>query len=91
MSHPMQLQAAGSPMPLSHDVEEEFYKNVLDNQFFDLDRDGFHGLDNDLQVSVTSRLGGINGAFLNAKSNTLTTGSSKYDNTVPICHVYFRS
>ncbi|HET7283917.1 MAG TPA: hypothetical protein VFI70_04460, partial [Nitrososphaeraceae archaeon] len=77
---------AGSWKPnarVSHDVEEELYKNILDNPFFNLDRDGFRGLNNDLQVSVTSQIGGgINDTFRDPKNNTLQNKSSIYNNTV---------
>ena len=54
---------AGSWKPeanMSHKDLEEYYRNILGNPFFSLDRDGFHG-DNDLQVSIRSQLGGLDG------------------------------
>jgi len=67
---------------VSHDAEEEFYKNILDNSFFELDRDGFHGVDNDLQVSMTSQLGGLKGTFRDIKNNILPNESAIYNSTV---------
>lgn len=54
---------AGSWKPdanTSHNILEENLRNILGNPFFSLDRDGFHG-DNDLQVSISSQLGGLDG------------------------------
>jgi hypothetical protein len=45
---------------MSHKDLEEYYRNILGNPFFSLDRDGLYG-DNDLQVSVSSQLGGLDG------------------------------
>jgi len=42
----------------SHDSQEYDYQFITDNLAFNLDRDGFHD-DNDLVVSVTSQLGGL--------------------------------
>jgi hypothetical protein len=38
---------------------ESFYKTVVDSKGFNLDKDAFDGCDNDLLVSVTSQLGGL--------------------------------
>jgi hypothetical protein len=42
----------------SHDALEAFYKNILNSSTFSLEKDAFYD-NNDLQVSVTSQLGGI--------------------------------
>jgi len=60
---------AGSWKPdatTSYEIMEEYFRNILGNPFFSLDRDGFHE-DNDLQVSVSSQLGGLDGKHRGAK------------------------
>ena len=50
----------------SHFFEELLYKNILYNPLFNLDITGFDGSslgNNDLQVSITSQGGGLNGKF----------------------------
>ncbi len=54
---------AGSWKPdatMSQKVLEEYYRNILGDPSFSLDKDGFNG-ENDLQVSVSSQLGGLDG------------------------------
>jgi pimeloyl-ACP methyl ester carboxylesterase len=74
---------AGSWKPeatVSQEVLEEYYRNILGNPFFSLDRDGFHG-DNDLQVSVSSQLGGLDGKCRSADKNSPKYGAI-YENTL---------
>lgn len=69
----------------SHLFEQLFYRNILIHPFFDLDIDGFHGNsqgNNDLQVSITSQLGGLNGTFRSITDSTVPNQSEVYPNTV---------
>lgn len=68
----------------SRDAIEDLYKIILGNPFFNLERDGFHG-DNDLQVNMTSQLGGIHGQIrqqLTTANYTLPIGGAIYNNTI---------
>jgi hypothetical protein len=80
---------AGSWKPgaiVSRDAQEQFYKNILGDPFFDLDMDGFQG-DNDLQVNVTSQLGGLDGKVRNVGNDTLPNQAAIYNNTVHGSHL----
>ncbi len=70
----------------SHSQEQLLYRNILVNPFFNLDIDGFRGNsqgDNDLQVSIASQLGGLNGAkFRSITNSTIPNHSEIYHNTV---------
>jgi pimeloyl-ACP methyl ester carboxylesterase len=69
----------------SHDTIEDLYKIILGNPFFDLERNGFHG-DNDLQVNITSQLGGIHGHLMPqsmmTNNHTMPNGAAIYNNTI---------
>jgi hypothetical protein len=68
----------------SHEALEWLYKSILGNAYFDLDRDGFHD-DNDLQVSMTSQLGGIDKPSQLPQSNgsnNITNKSAIYSNVI---------
>lgn len=80
---------AGSWAPnvqISHSQEQLFYQNLLENLFFNLDINGFggngHG-NNDLQVRISSQLGGINGiTFRSITNSTIPNHGEIYHNTV---------
>jgi len=69
----------------SRDTIEDLYKIILGNPFFNLERDGFHG-DNDLQVNITSQLGGIHGHLMPqsmmTNNHTMPNGAAIYNNTI---------
>ncbi len=80
---------AGSWKPgaiVSRDAQEEFYKNILGDPFFDLDIDGFQG-DNDLQVNITSQLGGLDEKVRNVGNDSLPNQAAIYHNTVHGSHL----
>jgi hypothetical protein len=64
----------------SYEFLEEFFRNILGNPFFSLDRDGLYG-DNDLQVSVSSQLGGLDGKRRSVDKNPPKYGAI-YENTL---------
>jgi hypothetical protein len=75
---------AGSWKPgatVSHTVMEEYYRNILGNPFFSLDIDGFRG-DNDLQVSVSSQLGGLDGKCRGSVDKNPPKYGTIYENTI---------
>jgi pimeloyl-ACP methyl ester carboxylesterase len=65
----------------SHEFLEEQFKNVLGNPFFLLDRDGLYG-DSDLQVSVRSQLGGLDGKCRNSVGKNPPKYGAIYENTL---------
>jgi pimeloyl-ACP methyl ester carboxylesterase len=75
---------AGSWKPeanMSHTDLEEYYRNILGNPFFSLDRDGLYG-DNDLQVSVSSQLGGLDGKRRRRVDKNPPKYGAIYENTL---------
>jgi pimeloyl-ACP methyl ester carboxylesterase len=79
---------AGSWRPnanVSHGSQESYYKNITDNKGdFNLDRkDGFND-DNDLVVSITSQLGGLQKQIRQPGSNGIPNQSALYPNTVHV-------
>lgn len=75
---------AGSWKPeanMSHKFWEEYYRNILGNPFFSLDRDGFYG-DDDLQVSVSNQLGGLDGKRRRSVDKNLPKYGAIYENTL---------
>ncbi len=70
----------------SHSLEQSLYRNILANQSFNLDTDAFHGNsqgNNDLQVSITSQLGGLDAnKFRSLNNSTIPNHSEVYNNTV---------
>jgi hypothetical protein len=71
----------------SKDSLESFYKNILNNPTFNLDKDGFQGNfqgNDDLQVNLTSQAGGLPTVFQlpNNKQNILPPESAGYLNTI---------
>jgi triacylglycerol esterase/lipase EstA (alpha/beta hydrolase family) len=75
---------AGSWKPkanMSHKDLEEYYRNILGNPFFSLDRDGLYG-DNDLQVSVSSQLGGLDGKRRSSVEKNPPKYGAIYENTL---------
>jgi triacylglycerol esterase/lipase EstA (alpha/beta hydrolase family) len=75
---------AGSWKPdanMSHKDLEEYYRNILGNPFFSLDRDGLYG-DNDLQVSVSSQLGGLDGKRRRSVDKNPPKYGAIYENTL---------
>ncbi|HKR72937.1 MAG TPA: hypothetical protein VJR94_02380 [Candidatus Nitrosocosmicus sp.] len=75
---------AGKWMPdatMSHTVMEEYYRNIQGNPFFSLDKDGFKG-DNDLQVSVSSQLGGLDGKCRRSEDKNPPKYGAIYENTI---------
>ena len=80
---------AGSWSPnaqISHFQEQWTYQNILDNASFNLDKDGFGGNsqgNNDLQVNITSQLGGLNHIKFRSITNaTIPNHGEIYNNTV---------
>ena len=65
----------------SHYDMEEYYRNILGNPFFSLDRDGLCG-DNDLQVSVCSQLGGLDGKRRRSVDKNPPKYGAIYENTL---------
>ena len=76
---------AGSWKPeasMSHEELEKYYRNILGNPFFSLDRDCLYG-DSDLQVSVSSQLGGLDGKRRRSvDKNSPTKYGAIYENTL---------
>jgi triacylglycerol esterase/lipase EstA (alpha/beta hydrolase family) len=66
---------------MSHKVLEEYYRNILGNPFFSLDKDGLYG-DNDLQVSVSSQLGGLDGKRRRSVDKNPPKYGAIYENTL---------
>lgn len=66
---------------MSHKDLEEYYMNILGNPFFSLDRDGLYG-DNDLQVSVSSQLGGLDGKRRSSVEKNPPKYGAIYENTL---------
>jgi hypothetical protein len=64
--------------------EAVLHKNILGNPFFDLDRDGFQGNmgNNDLQVNLTSQVGGLDSQFRLPSNSTIPNQSEVYPSTV---------
>jgi len=76
---------AGSYIPnatKSHKCQELYYKNIVDSDDFNLDRDAFHNCDNDLLVSISSQLGGLPKQIRDLNSNDIPNHSAVYHNTV---------
>jgi triacylglycerol esterase/lipase EstA (alpha/beta hydrolase family) len=67
----------------SHSDQERVYKVITKNPEFRLDEDGFQG-DNDLVVSITSQLGGLQNQTRQPDSNNIPNNSSVYNNTVHV-------
>ena len=75
---------AGSWKPeakISHENLENYFRNIIGSPFFSLDRDGFHG-DNDLQVSITSQLGGLDGKLRTGMNKNPPKHGAIYVNTL---------
>jgi triacylglycerol esterase/lipase EstA (alpha/beta hydrolase family) len=75
---------AGSWKPdatVSHTVMEEYYRNIQGDPFFSLDKDGFKE-DNDLQVSVSSQLGGLDGKCRRSEDKNPPKYGAIYENTL---------
>jgi triacylglycerol esterase/lipase EstA (alpha/beta hydrolase family) len=75
---------AGSWKPdatMSQEDLEEYYRNILGNPFFLLDKDGFNG-ENDLQVSVSSQLGGLDGKCRMSVDKNPPKYGAIYENTL---------
>jgi pimeloyl-ACP methyl ester carboxylesterase len=66
----------------SHKCQELYYKNIVDSDDFNLDRDAFDNCDNDLLVSVTSQLGGLPKQIRHPNSDDIPKHSAVYHNTV---------
>jgi triacylglycerol esterase/lipase EstA (alpha/beta hydrolase family) len=65
----------------SYKALEKFYRNILGNPVFSLDKDGLYG-DNDLQVSVSSQLGGLNGKLRRSVDKNPPKYGAVYENTL---------
>jgi hypothetical protein len=65
----------------SYKALEEYYRNILGNPVFSLDKDGLYG-DNDLQVSVSSQLGGLNGKLRRSIDKNPPKYEAVYENTL---------
>jgi pimeloyl-ACP methyl ester carboxylesterase len=65
----------------SHEFWEEYFRNILGNPFFSMDRDGFHE-DNDLQVSISSQLGGLDGKHRRREDKNPPKYGAVYENTL---------
>jgi triacylglycerol esterase/lipase EstA (alpha/beta hydrolase family) len=69
----------------SHKFIEWMYSNITGNPNFDLDINGFNGTDhgnNDLQVNITSQLGGLPIHFKIPNSTSPLNQSEVYNNTI---------
>ncbi|HYF98490.1 MAG TPA: alpha/beta fold hydrolase [Candidatus Saccharimonadales bacterium] len=66
---------------VSQKVLEEYYRNILGIPFFSLDKEGFNG-DNDLQVSVSSQLGGLDGKCRRSVDKNPPKYGAIYENTL---------
>ena len=65
----------------SHEFWQEYFRNILGNPFFSLERDGLYG-DSDLQVSVSSQLGGLDGKRRRSVDKNLPKYGAIYENTL---------
>jgi pimeloyl-ACP methyl ester carboxylesterase len=65
----------------SHYDLERFYKDILGNPHFTIEQGGFHG-DNDLQASLTSQLGGLNGILRNITDEDIPKHGAIFSNTI---------
>jgi len=75
---------AGSWKPdatMSQEDLEEYYRNILGDPSFSLDKDGFKG-ENDLQVSVSSQLGGLDGKCRRSVDKNPPKYGAIYENTL---------
>lgn len=75
---------AGSWQPdakMSHTDLEEYYKNILGDPLFSLDKDGLTE-DSDLQVSVRSQLGGLDGKHRTSVDMNPPKYGAIYENTL---------
>jgi pimeloyl-ACP methyl ester carboxylesterase len=70
----------------SHYDLERLYKDILGNPLFTIERGGFGG-DNDLQVSLTSQLGGLNGILRNIKDEDVPKHGAIYSNTIHMSYL----
>jgi hypothetical protein len=64
---------------------EGLFSNILGNPLFDLDKDGFQGNfqgNNDLQVNLTSQVGGLQSEFRQSSSSDIPNQSAVYPNTI---------
>jgi hypothetical protein len=69
----------------SHAVMEWLFSNILGNPQFNLDIDGFQGNfqgNNDLQVNLTSQIGGLQSEFRQPASTDIPDQSAIYPNTI---------
>jgi hypothetical protein len=69
----------------SHGAIEGLFKNILGDPLFDLEIDGFQGNfqgNNDLQVNLTSQIGGLQGEFRQLASTDVPNQSAVYPNTI---------
>ena len=69
----------------SHEAMEWLFSNILGDPLFDLDIDGFQGKfqgNNDLQVNLTSQIGGLQGEFRQTASTDIPNQSAVYPNTI---------
>jgi hypothetical protein len=69
----------------SYNDTQSLYRNITGNPNFDLDINGFNGIthgNNDLQVNITSQLGGLPIHFIIPNSSTLPNQSEVYNNTI---------
>jgi hypothetical protein len=69
----------------SHMVIEGLFKNILGDPLFDLVIDGFQGNfqgNNDLQVNLTSQIGGLQSEFRPLASSDVPNQSAVYPNTI---------
>ena len=66
---------------MSYNFWQKYFRNILGNPFFSLDRDGFHE-DNDLQVSISSQLGGLDGKHRRSKDKNPPKYGAIYMNTL---------
>jgi pimeloyl-ACP methyl ester carboxylesterase len=67
----------------SHEKQEEYYGIIINNENFNLEKDGFDGEDdNDLVVSVKSQLGGLPHQIRQPGKNDIPDKGALYCNTV---------
>jgi pimeloyl-ACP methyl ester carboxylesterase len=69
----------------SHLVMEGLFRNILGEPLFNLDIDGFQGNfqgNNDLQVNLTSQVGGLHSEFRQLFSSDIPNQSAVYPNTI---------
>jgi hypothetical protein len=68
------------------------FKNILGDPLFDLDIDGFQGNfqgNNDLQVNLTSQIGGLQGEVRQLASTEIPNQSAVYPNTIHASFLIF--